>query len=247
MKLFILMFFVFESLFGIVSVKPMEIGEQKGTHGNVGLSFETKRGNTIRDNYKASAKLSYDHGEDYLSWAEISGEYGATAYNEDTNKLYAHLRYIRAITKESVRGEAFFQIQEDKFRLIQNRTLLGGGGRFKIFELFKDAKGYFGLGGFYEYMAYSDSSPVENNFRVNSYFTYTMKFNTTSNFTYSFLVQPKIDDFSDYVDSHRISLEIMVYKELYLNFQLTYENDTKPVPNVENYDFSQTTAFVYKF
>lgn len=236
-----------ESLFGIVSIQPMEIGEKKGFHGNTALSFETKRGNTTKDNYKASAKLSYDEGGNYVAWSEVAAEYGSTNLIEDTNKVYFHSRYIHAVTKKAVRAEAFFQVQEDKFRLINNRTLFGGGTRFKIFEIFKDAKGYFGIGGFYEYLAYSDSSPVENNIRINSYFTYSMNFSKSSNFTYSFLIQPKIDDMHDYVDSHRASLEILIYKQLYLNFQVAYENDTKPVENVKNYDFSQTTAFMYKF
>ena len=247
MRLFFLLYISVSYLFGVVTVAPMEIGDQKGLHGNSALSFETKRGNTTRDNYKASAKLFYDDAKEYVAWSEISIEYGATNFLEDTNKYYLHSRYIHAITKEAVRSEIFFQTQEDKFRLIQNRTLLGGGARFKIFEIFKDAQGYFGIGGFYEYMTYSNSSPVENNLRLNSYLTYTMKFQEDSTFTYSFLMQPKIDDFSDMIDSHRLSLEIPVYKKLYLNFQVIYEGDTKPVANVEIYDFSQTTSFMYKF
>lgn len=247
MKIFVLCFLVFESLFAIISVKPMEIGEQKGVHGHVALSFETKRGNTVKDNYKAAVKVSYDTAKDYLVWGEVSGDYGATAYVEDTNKLYGHLRYIHTVTPKDVRAEAFLQMEDDSFRLIKNRSLIGSGLRFKLFELFGRGKGYFGLGGFYEYMKYSNEYPTEHNFRLNSYFSYTTSFSDTSSFTYTFLVQPKIDDVSDYTDSHRVSLEIAIYKELYLNFQLSYENDTKPAPGVENYDFTQTTAFKYRF
>lgn len=247
MKILILCFLVFESLFAIISVKPMEIGEQKGTHGNIALSFETKRGNTVRDNYKGALKVSYDTAQEYLIWGEVTGDYGATRYVEDTNKVYSHLRYIHKVTPEDIRAEAFVQTEDDSFRLIKNRSLLGTGLRFKIFELFGRGKGYLGIGGFYEYLTYSANYPDEHNARINSYFSYTTKFSKTSNFTYTFLLQPKFSDFDDYTDSHRISLEIAIYKELYLNFQLNYENDTSPLPTVENYDFTQTTAFKYKF
>lgn len=245
---YVLSLFLFvASAFGAITVKPMEIGEREGLHGNTALSFDTKRGNTTRDSYKASAKVFYDEGKKYVAWSEVSFEYGATDFNKDTNKLYFHSRYIHAITKEVVRAEAFFQVQEDEFRRINNRTLLGGGSRFKIFEVFKDAQGYFGLGGFYEHISYNGMVPKEDNFRLNAYFNYTMKFENDASLSYSFLLQPKINDFNDYVDLHNLSLEIVIYKELYLNLQLVYEHDAKPVAGVENYDFSQTTSFMYKF
>lgn len=60
MRHFLLLFLFVESVFGSITVKSMEIGEKKGLHGNTALSFDTKRGNTTRDSYKASVKVTYD-------------------------------------------------------------------------------------------------------------------------------------------------------------------------------------------
>lgn len=235
------------SLFALVSITPMEIGEKKGFHGNMALAFETKRGNTTKDNYKASAKISYDNNISYVVWSELSGEYGATNNQEDTNKQFWHLRYIHALTKRDIRTEYFGQIEENKFKLISNRTVGGAGFRFKIFEIFKNGKGYLGVGGLYENINYSTDVAKEDNIRFNSYFVYTTVFGDDAKFTYSIFYQPKVDEMSDYVQSNQLLLELQIYKELYLKFQLAYDYDSKPIRGVQNYDFTQTTSFGFRF
>ena len=248
MKLILLFTILPQYLFALISISPMEIGEEEGLHGNVVLGVETKRGNTTKDNYKGALKLSYDNNTTYVIWSEVSTEYGKSNDTEDTNKQYMHTRYIHALTKEDIRTEIFGQLEEDKFKLIESRRLLGAGFRFKIFEIFKDAKAYIGLGGFYESIAYTSSTdPKEENTRLNSYFAYTAKFAKDSKLTYSFFYQPKFTDYKDYVQSHKLQLELHVYKLLFLNFQAAYDADTNPAVGIKNYDFTQTTSFVFKF
>lgn len=236
-----------QCLYALVSIAPMEIGESTGVHGNVALAFETKRGNTDKDNYKGSAKVSYDNNVSYVTWGEISAEYGQSNQVEDTNKQYMHLRYIRATSKKDMRYEVFVQMEEDKFKLIKNRTLTGVGLRFKIFEIFKDGRGYIGLGTFYEDISYVGKDPHESNVRLNAYFAYTAKFGEDSRVTYTIYYQPKIDEVSDNVRAQKLQLELHVYKQLFLNFQVAYDTDSEPPIGVEDYDFTQTTSFVYKF
>lgn len=234
-------------LFALVSIAPMEIGEKEGIHGNASFGFETKRGNTNKDNYKGSAKVSYDNNIDYVTWGEVSAEYGEANHVQDTNKQYLHLRYIHAITKKGIRYELFGQLEENKFKRIKNRTLLGGGLRFKIFEIFKDGRGYLGLGTFYEDISYLSNDPHENNIRLNTYFAYTAKFGIDSRITYTLYYQPKIEDVSDHIYSQKLQLQLFIYEQLFLNFQIAYDTDTQPAIGVEKYDFTQTTSFMYKF
>lgn len=234
-------------LFALISIAPMEIGEKAGFHGNVGLSFETKRGNTDKDNYKASTKISYDNNVSYVAWAEISGEYGEANGVEDTNKVYAHARYISAITDESIRYELFAQTEENRFKLIQNRRLGGIGLRFEIFEIFKGGRGYLGAGTFYEYVNYTSADPEESNVRLNTYFAYTAKLGGDSSITYTLFYQPKVEEFTDSTTAQKLEFQLHIYKQLFLNFQVAYDADTQPAIGVEEYDFTQTTSFVYKF
>lgn len=234
-------------LFAIVSITPVEIAKKAGFHGNFRASLETKRGNTEKDNYKASAKIAYDNNTSYVTWAEVSGEYGESTKIEDTNKLYVHVRHIQALSDEVVRFELLGQIQSDKFKLINDRTLGGAGLRFKAFELFENSKGYIGIGGFYEYINYTSNDPVEKSIRLNNYFTYTADLNKKSSFSYTMYYQPIAIEFKDYIQSHHLDLKLNVFKELYLNFRVAYNRDSKPPVGLENYDFYQETAFIFEF
>ena len=250
MKILLLLFLATtQYLFALISIVPVEIGANPGLHGKFNASLETKRGNTYKDTYSGGLKLIYDTNTSDVIWAEVSGEYAEVEKKVDTSKSYLHLRHIHALTPEDIRVEAFVQAQDDKFRNINRRLLAGGGLRFKIFEILKNGHGYVGVGGLYETVKYTDplDNPNEENVRFNSYFAYTVTFGEDSSFSYSLFYQPKYNNFSDYVKAHKLNLELHVYKELYLNFRVSWDVDTKPAVNVRDYDFYQETAFVLKF
>ena len=239
-----------QTLFALTSVAPVEIGDDAGLHGKLGVSLETKRGNTDKDNYKASLRVTYDNNISYVTWAEISGEYGKSNTVEDTNKLYSHIRYIHKVTDEVVRAECFGQIQTDKYKLLQERVVVGVGARFRIFEIFEDGKGYAGVGALYEGIEYIEDdyhNPNESNLRVNSYLAYTVKFNEKSSFSYTFYYQPMYNEINDYASSHDVELKLHVYKELFLKIGIAYDNDSKPPVGVKREDFTQETMLLFNF
>lgn len=250
MKYFIAILIITSELLALVSIKPVEIGEKAGVSGGVELGLETKRGNTHKDSYKASIKVMYDSNESYLTWAQMSGEYGEANDVEDTNKIYAHLRYIHKLTDENIRYEAFVQTQEDKFKAINHRRLAGAGLRFKIFNTPIGGQGYFGLGGFYENIMYTNPvlDPDEENIRMNSYIAYGVNFSKKSSLAYTLYYQPNTEKFDDYVMTNQLELTLEIYQQLYLKFSATYDADSYPPNGVqEKYDFSQSTTFLYKF
>ncbi len=250
MKIYLLITLITtQYLFALVSIAPVEIGDKPGFSSSIETSLETTRGNTDTDSYKASLRTTYDNNESYVAWAEISGAYGKASGEENTNKLFSHIRYIHAVTDETVRAEVFAQLQNDKFRQINRRTLGGAGLRFKLFDLLKNGKGYFGAGAFYENIKYENPliDPSEDNTRVNSYFSYAIEFNKTSSAAYTLYYQPKVDDFSDNVQSHELELKLNVYKDLFLKFSVSYNTDSKPPLGVKEYDFTQNTSFIFNF
>lgn len=247
-KLILMTIVATQTLLALVSIQPVEIGVQPGITGKVEAGFETKRGNTDKDNYKASLRVVYDSNKDYVTWAELSGEYGESNKVEDTNKAYIHLRYIHALTKDNLRGELFFQSQENKFKNIKRRRLGGAGVRYKLFSFFEKDNSYLGLGAFYESILYTTAlDEDENTYRLNSYFAYTTPFGDDSTFTYTLYYQPSFDKFNDYIVTNSLELKLHIYKELFLKFNIKYDKDTKPPLGVEDYDFTQTTSFVYNF
>lgn len=237
-------------LFALVSIAPVEIGEKAGLSAKLEAGLETKRGNTDKDNYKASARLTYDNNSSCVIWGEISGEYGKSNGVEDTNKAFSHIRYIHALTNdENLRYELFAQLESDDFRQINSRVLGGAGLRYKVFNSVEKGKGYFGLGGFYEGIRYKNPliDPAEDNARLNSYLAYTIGFNNKASFSTTLYYQPMIDDFSDYVQSSQLELKLNIFKELYLKFSASWNVDSKPPVGVEKSDFVQTTSFVFNF
>lgn len=238
-----------QSLFALVSIIPVEIGENIGFSNIAEASLETARGNSDTDNYKASYRSTYDQGRDFVTWAEASGAYGKASGDENTNKLFAHARYIHAITPDSVRAEVFAQYQKDIFANLKNRFLYGTGARFKTFDMSNDARAYIGLGAFYENVSYrnDDVNPSERNIRLNSYFSYSLDINDKTSAAYTLYFQPKVDDITDNLQSHEFELKVNIYRDMFLKFTLDYNLDSDPPVGVSRYDLTQKTSFVFNF
>lgn len=248
MKFLIFLFFIAQnSLFALVTIAPVEIGEHPGIFTQTALSLETKRGNSEKDNYKGSWRTTYDSNTSFVTWLEFSGEYGKSNNKRDTNKLFSHIRHIHKTPLENLNMELFAQVQDDEFKLIKNRTLAGAGMRYKFLSIFDKDKAYLGFGGMYERINYSSDDPRENNARISSYLAYTIDFNEKSKLSYTLYYQPLIEDFTDYVNVHTLELKLSIIEKLYLQFTLGYEVDSTPANDVKKYDFTQNTSLIFEF
>ena len=249
MRFFLILAFLYVSLFAIVAIKPREVGEHPGTTGEVAGSLETRRGNTDKDNYSLSFKMEYDSNTTWLVWGMVRGEYGEASGEKNTNNFFSHLRYIRNVIGDHTAVEIFLQAQEDEFKDIKDRSLAGGGIRWKASR--EDSKwggAFLGLGLFYEYVGYSTTvDPLERNARMNSYLAYTFRFEETGLFAVAAYYQPRVDRFDDYMSIVAARVEVSVYKQLYVGIRVAYEYDSHPAVGVKNEDFTQTTLFKYKF
>ncbi len=246
--LFVIVFFV-TTAWGIVPIKPREVGENPGTSGEIAVALQTKRGNTDKDNYTLSLKMKYDSNTSWLAWGMLRGEYGEALGERNVNNVFSHFRYIQNLTGNFLAFELFAQIQADEFKSIKNRSLGGGGLRWKAAREDSEWGGAFlGLGAFYEYVGYAtEADPLERNVRINAYLAYTFTFEQAGLFTVVGYFQPKIDDFSDYLAIVAANVEVSVYKQLYVSFYISYEYDAVPAVDVKKEDFTQQTLIKYKF
>ena len=246
MKYLIFLLFNVVQLCALVSISPVEIGDNPGFSGIVNGAFDTKRGNTDSDNYTAGMKLSYDNNQSYLMWGELNFTYGEANNVKNANKTYSHIRYIHKLEK-NLDWEAFVQSQSNEFTKVDERFLTGAGIRIHLDkEYYGDL--YFGLGMFYEYINYStDIDERENNARANIYLAYKKEFTKDSQLSYVAYYQPKFGDISDYIITNALELKILIYEKLYISFTVSYNKDSKPAIDVKKIDFSQRTAFIYKF
>jgi len=236
-------------LHAIVAIKPREVGENPGLTGEVAGAFDTKRGNTETDSYSAAFELQYDSNASYLVWGMVTAAYGEASGVKNTNNVYGHLRYIENIRGQRLAEEGFAQIEEDEFKSIKDRFLLGAGLRAKLLRPKQGWGGLFlGAGAFLEYVGYSTGiDPAERNVRFNSYIAYSLSMANDSKFILDAYYQPKVNDFGDYLTSVSATLEIQIYRQLYLGFATVYAHDSKPAIGVKEDDFSQKTLIKYKF
>jgi len=241
------MAFMASSLFGLVSITPVEIGENAGFHTKIGLSLQTQRGNTDKDDYRGEAKFLYDNNISYVTFIEFSGEYGKTNSIEDTNNIYIHYRYIHTLMSEVLRGEFFLQTQEDKFKEIEYRRLAGLGLRIKMDKFIHYGTGYIGIGAFFEDKKYLNESESQKYIVLNNYIAYSIAFSENTTLAYRLDYQPVIDDFANYVVVQKLSFVTKINEKLDLTISMVYDVASIPAEGVDKNNFSQITGFVYSF
>ena len=236
------------SLFAVVTITPVELGEKPGWSSKVGISLSTKRGNSDVDAYKLSAQTNYDNNISYVTWLQLWGEYGQANGEKNVQKSFAHWRYIHNINDKYHVYETALQSEEDEFRLIQSRRLVALGYRQHLFPK-EQLKTFVGIGMMYEYIKFTSKvDPTERNVRASCYLSMSYEFEKDKKVSFISYLQPKINDMRDFVTVNKLGLKIKIEGELFLSFSLSYNYDAQPAKEVESkYDFSQDTAFIYEF
>lgn len=247
MKLLFLFLLCIAPVFAIITIAPVDVGKKEGFSGILKGSFETKRGNSDVDNYSAGLRARYDTKE-YALWSDFIFSYGKASGELNTNKTYAHIRYIHTIEDiKPLNYELFIQSETNDFTKVKNKFLLGGGLRYH-YDMQEYGNIYLGLGGFGEDIRYlTPIDPSETNFRINSYASYTKELGKRSKLSYVLYYQPNVKEFNDYILSNGLELTILIYEQLYIDFVFYYDVDSKPAVGVEDTDISQKTSFIFKF
>ncbi len=238
------------SLFALVTIAPVDIGSKPGLSGNVSGSLSSKSGNTEKDDYSLGLQLQYDQGIDYVTWGTFTYDYAKSNGTKNEDKLYAHLRYIHAIDegKEWI-WELFLQSEQDKFKDINERSLLGAGARWRFLNSDEWGKGYAGVGAMAEKIDYTHPqiNPNENNSRLNSYMAWTQTFVNTTKLSFVGYFQPKFDDTSNYVSLQTFELIVPIYGKLNLSLTAKYGYDSCPPMNVKKSDSAYLTSLLWTF
>jgi len=237
------------SLFALISIAPVDIGSNPGFSGNVSGSLGSKSGNTNKDDYSLGLRLQYDEGADYLVWGTFTYNYGSSEGIKNEDRTYAHVRFIHALVENDWCTEFFLQSEQDEFKDIKERSLVGANGRWRFFHINNLGKGYVGLGALAEKIDYAHLiiNPPENNTRINSYLAYTRNFMESSKLSYIGYYQPKLGDTSDYITVQDLELIVPIYQKLYLSMSAKYTYDSRPPLGVEEQDTQYKTTLLWEF
>lgn len=249
MRYLLLITFFISSSFALVSIAPVDIGAKPGVSGSVAGAFSHKKGNTDKEEYTLGVKLQYDQGSDYLVWSNLIYEYGESLGVKNEDRVYAHLRFIYAVDGPKWRAELFAQTEQDAFKDINERSLLGTGLRWRFLDAQEWGKCYLGMGLFHERVDYANPmiNPEETQERYNSYVGYTKSFMTESRLNYIGYYQPKIGENSDFVMTQTVELLIPIYGRLNLSLCMDYSYDSRPPTGVEKKDREYKTSLLWEF
>lgn len=165
-----------------------------------------------------------------------------------SNTGFGHLRYNRKIGN-SIRWEAFTQIQYNSITKINLRGLLGTGPRFKLTP-YERAKFYLGLALMYEYEESQDFEThltYHKDFRMSSYLSFTLKPEEDVLFASTFYAQPLLNHFADYRITSESSLSLKVTTKLTLNSTFRYSYDTNPPLGIPKANFNFANGLEVKF
>lgn len=246
------LFFLFlsTSLFGLVTIAPIDIGIKPGLSGNISGSLSSKNGNTQKDEYSLGVRAQYDQGSDYVTWGALTYDYGKSNGIKNEDKIYAHLRYIHAIDEQKTwTSEFFIQTERDRFKDINERSLIGAGARLRFLNSDEWGKAYAGAGAMLEKIDYThpEINPNEKNSRLNSYLAWTQTFPNTTKLSFLGYFQPKISDSSEYVTLQTLELIVPIYGKLNLTLTAKYSYDSLPPVNVKKTDSAYVTSLLWSF
>lgn len=233
------------SLFAIVTIKPLDIGEHPlGNSGEVTFSWKLNNGNTNTDALSAGIYLQHDFKES-LYFIKTSYDYGESLGITYMDKSFIHARRIHKVI-DYLDDEVFLQQQSDTFQSLTSRTLGGAGLRLYNGDINKTGRFYIGIGAFY-LTEIETGIEAKNYARANIYISYKYALSKLSTFSLVSYYQPRFGDSKDYLQLTTAELTLSFTKSLALKLSVQYNVNNDPAQGVSPFDYAQTTALTYKF
>ncbi|MDH5464228.1 MAG: DUF481 domain-containing protein [Thiovulaceae bacterium] len=244
-KLLIFLLVLHSSLFAIVSIKPVDIGEKNsGFSVDMMASWSSNQGNSETESFNFGNAIQYD-AKQTLTFINASINYGTAKGETNVDKGFIHLRNIYKIVNH-LDWETFVQRQRNAFQSLTSRLLLGGGMRINGQLPLIGGKAYLGLGAFH--VKEEETSLATKNFaRANIYLSYKLKATKNLSLALVSYYQPRFTDLSDYLLLTTTQFDLKINKRFSLLLSINHTMDSLPAQGVSSYDFSQTTALKYKF
>ncbi len=235
----------------IVNVEQAIIGQPKeGLQNTFDILASGATGNTEKSSTKTDLLSLWKHG-DHTEFLQLQYAYGKSKGQTDTDQAFAHLRHRTALTPDwSV--ETFAQVGRNTFSRLTQRTLLGGGIRWVMFEEDVKSAGYLGLGAFHEKETLSDklgtNDPVHSElWRVSSYLVLKRKLNEQVRIYSTTYYQPATADPTDYRLLEQASMLIKMGENLDFKVSLDIAFDSKPPQTVQQRDVLYSTGLELSF
>ncbi len=236
---------------GIVNTEKYDLDYGKRFNLGSEFSYEMERGNTDINSFEL------DFFSSYIKTPHIVRLIGGFDHlnsdgKEIKSNVYGQVRYNHAFAPW-FQSFTFYQIQRDEILLVNQRNLIGAGGRF-IFIPGDSAAFDFdiGIGVMYESEDLNESKievagvPNTEGFRFANFLSmvYNTKLIRFVNITY---YQPWVEDFKDYRIFNEAKLIFKVSGYLSISTELLYRLDTRPPEGIKQDDLSLKNGIIVTF
>lgn len=224
------------SAWAIVNVEQAIIGKpSEGMHTSMDLLASGASGNTDTSSTKADLLTLWQHGE-HTEFMQLQYAYGKSGGKVDTDRAF----------------EGFAQTGRNPFARLTQRTLLGGGMRWIMFEEEKRSAGYLGFGAFHEKEVLTDKlgtndPKVVNLWRVNTYLVFKRQLNEQVRMYSTTYYQPAFSDTRDYRVLEQASMLVKLHENLDLKVNLDISFDSRPPQTVQKRDLTYSTGLEFSF
>ena len=207
-------------------------------------------GNTETSSTRANLLTLWQHGN-HTEYLQMQYAYGKSGGQTDTDRAFAHLRH-RTTIRQDWAVEAFAQTGRNPFARLTQRTLLGGGMRWIIFEEENKSAGYLGAGAFHEKEILTDKlgtndQKVTNLWRANTYLVLKYNVNEQVNLYSTTYYQPAFSDTSDYRVLQQASMRVKLGDRFNLKLNLDIAFDSAPPQTVQERDMLYGTGLEFNF
>lgn len=220
---------------------------EDGTKGTASLTLDGREGNS--DKIAFGGELKLIHSTNQHEWITIaSRDYAEVDEEVNTDKTFLHVRHLHK-HGANIGHETFVQHEDDEFRLLSSRTLLGGGMRYTLTPKDSHQANSVGAGLFYEdedYIGLGETNDEET-VRLNLYWSYKNKFRDHATYTSTLYFQPSLEDLNDEKGLWQNALTVSVTSTISLSLKWDVVHDTNPPDDVVATETTYKTVLIYNF
>lgn len=217
--------------------------------GDFGLAFSAQSGNVDITQLTGNLRMDYVSNTS-KTFLIVRGVYGWLSGEPFSNEGLAHLRYVYR-ARGWVHPEAYGQIDYDKARELDFRSLGGVGLRFNFVDR-ESLKLSWGTGYMYEYERFnlepqSLHSDRETSHRWSNYLSLRVPLSEKSAVVWTAYVQPRIDDFKNLKTLSEGGVETKLTDLLTLTVAARLRYDSAPPDGVVKRDTFLLTGIGIQF
>lgn len=248
MKFWIVIIFsiIYLPLFSqIVNIEDQRAKDsEEGLSGQADFNFNINKNTSVL--YQLGNRVQARYRKDSNIWLFFNElNIVKTSERSFLNGGFQHLRYNKVINK-GFRLEAFTQSQYNGIQRIDWRYLLGGGGRFTLFNADSLSINLATLF-MYEYEDGRGDLGVEHALRLSTYLSFKIDLTKNASISSTTYYQPKVWQFKDYRVSNESTFNIGISEKLSLKIIYTILFDAEPAPEVPQTIYSLRNAVSYRF